>query len=119
MKRLLLGLMALGGVAVAGPAFAEGRGVASPAFERGDSPTAAADNQATAAIASALDQNPRLRGSQITVANQGGTVTLTGSVPSVTARSEAEDTARATGGVVAVTNMLRLLVSSPQAPVAR
>jgi osmotically-inducible protein OsmY len=117
MKRLLLGLVAVGGIALAGPAFAEGRGVARPAFERGDSPTAQVDNQVIAAITSSLDTNPRLRGSQITVANEAGTVTLTGSVTSVTARNEAVETARATPGVVSVNNMLRLLVQSPQAPV--
>jgi osmotically-inducible protein OsmY len=117
MKRLLLSLVAVGGIALAGPAFADGPTVARPAFERGDSPTAQFDNQVVAAIASSLDQNPRLRGSQITVANEGGTVTLTGSVPSVTARSQAGETARAVQGVVVVNNMLRLLVQSPQAPV--
>ena len=122
MKRLLLGLVGLGGVALAGPAFAQegpaaGRGVATPAFENRDSPTAQADNQVVAAIASSLDQNVGVRGSRIVVSNQGGMVTLTGSVPSVTARSQAEEITRAVPGVVAVNNMLRLLVQSPQAPV--
>jgi hyperosmotically inducible protein len=117
MKRFVLALAALGGVAVAQPAFADQRGVATAAFEPGDSAAVRADNQVLAALRDGLDRDPRLHGSQITVSNQNGLVTLVGSVPSVIARSQAIEIARTTPGVTTVKDNLRLLVSSPEAPV--
>ena len=57
-----------------------------------------------------------LRQAQITIATTNGVVTLTGMVPSQTAREQAVDAARNTVGVVRVDDMLRLDISSPQAP---
>jgi osmotically-inducible protein OsmY len=61
-------------------------------------------------------ENVMLRNAQITIASTNGVVTLVGMVSSQTAHEQAMQVARATPGVVRVDDMLRLDISSPQAP---
>lgn len=87
------------------------------AYSNGSTPSASVPDTVTTNVRAALEGDRLLRGSTITVATSDqGAVTLVGSVPSVTAKSEAEELARGTPGVVSVNNMLRLDISSPQAP---
>jgi osmotically-inducible protein OsmY len=77
---------------------------------------AMSDVTITADIKARLLKIVLLRNAQVTIATTSGVVTLTGMVQSQTAREQAVDAARATPGVVRVDDMLRLDVSSPQAP---
>jgi hyperosmotically inducible protein len=74
------------------------------------------DANITADIRAKLLENVLLRPAQITIASTNGVVTLVGMVPSQTAHEQALAAARATAGVVRVDDMLRLDISSPQAP---
>ena len=67
-------------------------------------------------IRARLLENPLLRNAQIAISSTDGKVTLSGMVQSQTAKAQAVDLARGTPGVVKVDDMLRLDISSPQAP---
>jgi hypothetical protein len=87
------------------------------AYSNGNTPGAGISDTVTTNVRAALEGDRLLRGSTITVAtSERGVVTLVGSIPNVTAGQEAEQLAHGTPGVVQVTNMLRLEISSPQAP---
>jgi osmotically-inducible protein OsmY len=79
-------------------------------------PQAAADHALTAQIKERLQKNRLFKQADVYVKTNGAIVTLAGSVPSETARSEAVDLARSTPGVLAVDDELRVLISSPDAP---
>jgi hypothetical protein len=74
------------------------------------------DAEITATIQAKLLANVLMRQAQITIATLNGKVTLSGMVPSDTARTEALEAARTTPGVRIIDDMLRLPVNSPQAP---
>jgi hyperosmotically inducible protein len=77
---------------------------------------AVSDENITADIRARMLENVMLRSAQVTIASTNGVVTLVGMVSSQTAKEQAVQTARATPGVVRVDDMLRLDISSPQAP---
>jgi len=118
MKGFLRGV--LGGAilmaAATAPAWATGARTAG-SYSNGNTPSAGVADTVTTNVRAGLEGDRLLRGSVITVAtSDNGVVTLVGSVPSVTAQREAGAIAEGTPGVVQVTNMLRLDISSPQAP---
>ena len=87
------------------------------AYTNGNTPSAGVSDTVTTNVRAALEGDRLLRGSTITVAtSEQGVVTLVGSVPNVTAKREAAEAARGTPGVVEVNDMLRLLITSPNAP---
>jgi hyperosmotically inducible protein len=104
-------------VAAGGPAAAQGYPPAAPVVvaQAGAQP-AMSDVNITADIKARMEQNVLLRRAQLTIATTNGVVTLSGMVPSQTAKEQAVEAAKATPGVVRVDDMLRLDVSSPQAP---
>jgi len=67
-------------------------------------------------IRARLLENPLLRNAQIAISSTDGKVTLYGMVQSQTAKEQAVELAHGTPGVVKVDDMLRLDISSPQAP---
>jgi len=104
--------------ATAGSAWAADSGARTKgAYSNGDTPGTAIADTVTTNVRAQLESDRLLRGSTITVnTSEQGVVTLVGSIPNVTASQRAAEIARETPGVVSVTNMLRLLVTSPQAP---
>lgn len=74
------------------------------------------DASITAAVKTKLEASQLLRHSEVNIVTEGGVVTLIGVVPSDFARSQAIDLAKQTPGVVRVDDMLRLNISSPEAP---
>jgi len=77
---------------------------------------AAADAAVTAGVRARLANDRLLRGATVAVEAISGVVTLSGSVPSETAHTEALDVARNTPGVFAVRDNLRIDIASPEAP---
>ena len=121
MKGFLRGV--LGGAILMAAATAPVWAAANPgastvgAYSNGNTPSAGVADTVTTNVRAGLEGDRLLRGSVITVATSDtGVVTLVGSVPNVTAQREAGAIAEGTPGVVQVTNMLRLDISSPQAP---
>jgi hypothetical protein len=120
MKSFLRGI--LGGTllmaATTAPLWAADPGARTTgAYSNGNTPSAGLSDTVTTNVRTALEGDRLMRGSIVTVnTSEDGVVTLVGSVPNVTARSQAGELARATPGVVSVNNMLRLLGNSPQAP---
>jgi osmotically-inducible protein OsmY len=115
--RCILGGTMLVAVATA-PVWAADPGARTTgAYSNGDTPSAGVTDTVTTNVRSALAGDKLLKGAVITVAtSQNGVVTLVGSVPNVTAKSEAKELARGTPGVLEVNDMLRLDISSPNAP---
>jgi|SRR5580698_2604814 osmotically-inducible protein OsmY len=116
MKRLgrllvLILTAALGSPAVAAPP-AKTTGV----YTNDNSPGAAAQNALTNRVRARLTNDRLLSGAIITVETNASVVKLFGSVPTETAHAEALDLTRATAGVAAVTDDLRIDISSPDAP---
>lgn len=74
------------------------------------------DETITANIKAKLLENVLMRQAQVTIFTLNGKVTLSGTVPSDMARTEALEAAKTTPGVRIVDDMLRLPVNSPQAP---
>jgi osmotically-inducible protein OsmY len=103
---------------LAGPVIAAEPGAKTTgAYSNGDTPSAGVADTVTTNVRAGLEGDRVLKGSLITVnTNEQGVVTLVGSVPSVTAKREATEIAHGTPGVVQVNDMLRLLISSPNAP---
>jgi len=90
---------------------------AEPAAVKDDVPDAVTVDQAiTLLIKDQMQTDRRFRHSQVVVETSGGVVTLLGTMPTAYALSAALDVARKTPGVVDVQSYLRLLGSSPQAP---
>lgn len=120
MKSFLRGV--LGGAilmaAATAPGWAANPGARTVgSYSYGNAPSAGFADTVTTNVRAGLEGDRLLRGSVITVAtSDNGVVTLVGSVPNVTAQREAGAIAEGTPGVVQVTNMLRLDISSPQAP---
>jgi hyperosmotically inducible protein len=83
---------------------------------RAEAQPTVSDENITADIRARMLENVMLRNAQITIASTNGVVTLVGMVSSQTAHEQAMQVARATPGVVRVDDMLRLDISSPQAP---
>ncbi len=71
-----------------------------------DAGAVAADTAITSSIKARFAADPAVSVFDIGVRTWNGTVTLTGSVGSIKARSTAEDIARATNGVSAVNNLI-------------
>jgi hyperosmotically inducible periplasmic protein len=105
----MVGLMA----GVAGPAAAQ---MEPPVVAQAEAQPAISDATITADIQARLNKLVLLRNAQVTIASTNGVVTLVGMVPSQTAHEQAIEVAHATPGVVRVDDMLRLDISSPQAP---
>ena len=74
------------------------------------------DASITSDVKARLEASKMLRHSDIDIQTAAGVVTLVGVVPSDFARDQAVELAKSTPGVVRVDNMLRLNVSSPEAP---
>ena len=74
------------------------------------------DQTITSQVKQRLDKDHSLRLADIAVETHLGVVTLAGSVPSEIARLEAVAVARATPGVLRVDDQLRLVSTSPEAP---
>jgi len=104
--------------ALSGPAFAADPGAKTTGtYSNGNTPSAGVSDSVTTNVRSALAGDKLLKGAVITVGTSpNGVVTLVGSVPSVTAKSEALEVARGTPGVLEVKDQLQLDVSSPEAP---
>lgn len=68
-------------------------------------------------IRTKYDDDPVLRRTRINIASKNGIVTLSGGAPTGIARDRAVQYARETGGVFRVDNLIRLDVTSPEAPV--
>jgi BON domain len=105
-------------VGAAGPATAQVQPPPRPAMVvvEAEAQPVISDATITANIKAKLLANVLLRNAQVTIATTNGKVTLWGMVPSDTARTEALEAARTTPGVLIIDDMLRLPVSSPQAP---
>jgi BON domain len=66
---------------------------------------------------SRFNEDPLVKRSRINIVSHNGIVTLSGSAPSGLARDRAVQYARETAGVFRVDNLIRLDVTSPEAPV--
>jgi osmotically-inducible protein OsmY len=116
MRSWLTGMVLVG--VLAGPVFAAEPGARTTgAYTNGNTPSAGLTDTVTTNVRAVLEGDKLLKGAVITVAtSEKGVVTLVGSVPNVTAKREAVESARGTPGVVEVQDMLRFDVSSPNAP---
>ncbi len=115
MRSWLTGMVLVG--VLAGPVFAAPGARTTGAYTNGNTPSAGLSDTVTTNVRAALEADRLVSGSVITVAtSEKGVVTLVGSVPNVTAKREAVETARGTPGVLEVTDMLRFDASSPNAP---
>jgi hyperosmotically inducible protein len=74
------------------------------------------DASITSDVKARLETSKMLRHADIDIQTAAGVVTLIGLVPSEFARDQAVELAKSTPGVVRVDNMLRLNISSPEAP---
>jgi hyperosmotically inducible protein len=102
--------------ALGAPAVAAQPAKTTGVYADASSPSAGADNALTTTVRARLTNDWLLSEAIITVETSGGVVTLVGSIPSETAHVEALDLTRATTGVAAVTDDLRIDISSPDAP---
>ena len=68
-------------------------------------------------IRAKFDDDPVLKRTRINIVSQNGVVTLSGGAPTGIARDRAVQYARETAGVFRVDNLIRLDVTSPEAPV--
>ena len=68
-------------------------------------------------IRTKFDDDPVLKRTRINIVSQNGVVTLSGGAPTGIARDRAVQYARETAGVFRVDNLIRLDVTSPEAPV--
>jgi osmotically-inducible protein OsmY len=116
MKRLgrLLGLILT--TALGMPALAAQPAKTTGVYTNESDPSASAGNALTTRVMARLTNDRLLSGAIITVETNAGVVKLIGSVPTETAHAEALDLTRATAGVGAVTDDLRIDISSPDAP---
>ncbi len=86
-------------------------------YSSGDTPGTTRSDLVTSNVRAQLAGDRALKGSSINVSTSDeGVVTLTGSVPSVTAQREAVELTSNTAGAAVVNNQLRLVYTSPQAP---
>jgi osmotically-inducible protein OsmY len=116
MKRLGRLLVLILTTALAAPAVAAQPAKTTGVYADASSPGASADNALTTRVRSRLTNDRLLSGAIITVESNAAVVTLFGSVPSETAHAEALDITRGTTGIAAVTDDLRIDISSPDAP---
>jgi osmotically-inducible protein OsmY len=116
MKRLGRLFVLILTTALAAPAVAAQPAKTTGVYANKGSPSASADNVLTTRVRGRLTNDRLLSGAIITVETNANVVTLFGSVPSETAHAEALDLTRATTGVAAVTDDLRIDISSPDAP---
>ncbi|HVV50737.1 MAG TPA: BON domain-containing protein [Polyangia bacterium] len=90
------------------------------AYSTGSTPGTTAADAVTTNVRTVLGADRVLKGSTITVStSQSGMVTLVGSVPDVTAKTEAVDAAHNVPGVAGVNDQLQILINSPSAPAPR
>lgn len=68
-------------------------------------------------IRTRFDDDPVLKRTRINISSKNGFVTLSGGAPTGIARDRAVQYARETAGVFRVDNLIRLDVTSPEAPV--
>jgi len=80
-------------------------------------PTTNPDGIIVTDIRTKFEDDPVLKRSRINIVSQNGVVTLTGGAPTGIARDRAVQYARETAGVFRVDNLIRLDVTSPEAPV--
>lgn len=71
------------------------------------------DSMLTATVQQRLLADPLLAGSSITPTVLAGVVTLSGTVPTDAAKAAAEKSAKATAGIVSVTNSLQVVAAAP------
>ena len=116
MKRLGRLLVLILTTALVTPAVAAQPAKTTGVYTNESGPTAAAENALTNRVRARLTNDRLLSGAIITVETNAGVVKLFGSVPTETAHAEALDLTRATAGVAAVTDDLRIDISSPDAP---
>src|SRR5579871_3785866 len=84
-------------------------------YSSGDAPGTTRSDLVTSNVRAQLAGDRALKGANINVATSDeGVVTLTGSVPSITAQREAVEIASTTAGAAVVNNQLRLIYASPQ-----
>ena len=67
-------------------------------------------------IRTKFDDDPVLKRNRINIVSANGVVTLTGGAPTGIARDRAVQYARETAGVFRVDNLIRLDITSPEAP---
>jgi hyperosmotically inducible protein len=79
-------------------------------------PPADPDASIVTDIRTKFDDDPVLRRTRINIVSANGVVTLSGGAPTGIARDRAVQYARETAGVFRVDNLIRLDVTSPEAP---
>jgi hyperosmotically inducible periplasmic protein len=99
------------------PAQPADRAVTQEGLAAEGQPTTNPDGIIVGDIRTKFEDDPVLKRSRINIVSQNGVVTLTGGAPTGIARDRAVQYARETAGVFRVDNLIRLDVTSPEAPV--